>query len=152
MDENIGVALDDALSAFLDGDFKNYRERDFVVQHLSRALSDEHRRLTHEENRQCRDVFAKECRLFIQDVYFGGRHPSADIEACLLVERARKALCAMLRQEVCGTSKGVLYADELKELRIRLMDRQGVCSRLESKMPSVSGEWLYKLRMEGYTP
>lgn len=142
-----------AIQAVLSSENETPREYDAKLNALIRACIQEHKSLTtNEDGIAYQSEFSIMCNDFIIDTYFGGRHPSADLNATGLIYRARIQLSSILRNKVGVRSKGYMYKGEVQEMRIALMDKQSICEEIEKRVGSIAGGKLKEIRLNGYSP
>lgn len=130
-------------------DFETVRDYDKAILELERQLSAEHRRLI-ANYESCPYVFEAQgaCRDFVVNMYFNGKWPRKDgRELRQVIEDVSSWLFAHLREENhWGSGKEPMYSDEVSELRIKLMDRAGICSVIEAAVDEETRELLLKRR------
>ena len=145
---DVSRELQTAMSVLLAGDFVSQREYDAVVMSLRHMCDKEHRRLTlTEDGDKCISELTSLCRNFVADVYFGGVFPNGvDTGLRRLAKRLSAEVSKYLRSKCEVGGKLPIYNDELSEMRIQLLNRDGVCQAVESKFSAKVRETLVELR------
>lgn len=145
---NVSHDLEMAMHVLLAGDFKSQREYDEAVTNLRDLCANEHRQLTTvESGERCSTEFSDMCQDFVADVYFGGMNMlGLDISMRRLARRLRSAVSAQVRKKAGVAEGSVVYNDELSEVRIQMMDREGICQAAEARFSAKTREKLQELR------
>lgn len=140
--------LQEAINNLQNGEFASMREYDEALLYLQRACGTAHRNLTvSDEGGPYAFEVSRMCRDFVIDAYFGGKMPAkSKVTERRLVERVRSTLVTILREPFGLDGQTKIYSDEISEMRIRLMDRPGICKVLESKVGAKTRDYLKELR------
>ena len=145
---NVSHDLEMAMHVLLAGGFKSQKDYDDVVINLRNLCAHEHRRLTTAESgERCSNEFGNLCQDFVADVYFGGVNMlGLDVGMRRLARRLKSAVSAQVRKKAGVEGGSVVYNDELSEVRIHLMDREGICQAVEASFSAKTREKLQELR------